>query len=281
MLGYAEEELLQLRMQDITHPEDLPANLVQFHELVAGGPDFEVEKRYLRKDGSELWVSNRVNAIRDAAGKPQSVVASSMDVTERKRAEQALRESEARKAAMLNASLDGIITIEQNGRILEFNPAAERIFGYRRDEVVGKEMATLIVPPALQGRHRRGLQRYLATGEGPMLDRRIEMIAMRHDCSEFPVELAIVRRQTFFHVHWLRARYHRACASRGRDESAYAAGAGRGRSQQKGAGRLRSQMASPRGRGSRRIGARDRILQGARARARWRPTCAPRRSRVG
>jgi PAS domain S-box-containing protein len=101
-----------------------------------------------------------------------------------------LRESEARKAAMLNASLDGIITIEQDGRILEFNPAAEQIFGYRRDEVVGKK---LIVPPALQGRRRKSSKRSLVTDEGPMLGRRIEMIAMRRHGSEFPVELTIVR----------------------------------------------------------------------------------------
>ena len=65
---YTEEELPQLRIQDVTHPEDLPANRVQFLALVAGGPDFQVEKRYLRKHGSEVWVCNQVNAIRDVQG---------------------------------------------------------------------------------------------------------------------------------------------------------------------------------------------------------------------
>lgn len=103
----------------------------------------------------------------------------------------ALRRSEARKAAILDSALDCILTIDHEGRITEFNPAAERTFGYRRDDVVGKELADIIIPPSLRERHRRGLARYLATGEGRVLGKRVEMTAIRADGSEFPVELAI------------------------------------------------------------------------------------------
>ncbi|MDQ4130672.1 MAG: SpoIIE family protein phosphatase [Actinomycetota bacterium] len=112
---------------------------------------------------------------------------------ERRRAEEAVRESEARKSAVLESALDGVITIDHRGRILEFNPAAERIFGYRRADAVGKVMADLIIPPFLRERHHRGLAHYLRTGEGPLLDKRIEITGMRADGSEFPVELAITR----------------------------------------------------------------------------------------
>jgi PAS domain S-box-containing protein len=111
---------------------------------------------------------------------------------ERKRAEEGLRRSEARKAAILDAALDCIITIDHEERILEFNPAAERAFGYPRDAVLGRKMGELIIPPGYREAHRRGLRRYLDTGEGPVLGRRIEMPALRADGTEFPAEISIV-----------------------------------------------------------------------------------------
>ena len=105
----------------------------------------------------------------------------------------ALGRSEARKAAILDSALDCIVTIDHEGRITEFNPAAERAFGYGRDEVMGKQLAGIIIPPSLREEHQRGLARYLAAGEGRVFGRRLEMTAVRADGSEFPVELAITR----------------------------------------------------------------------------------------
>lgn len=102
-----------------------------------------------------------------------------------------LSESEEREAAILYASLDAVITIDHQGRVLEFNPAAQKIFGYDRAEVLSREMSQLIIPPALRERHRTGLAKYLATGEGPVLGKRIELTGMRADGTEFPVELTI------------------------------------------------------------------------------------------
>jgi PAS domain S-box-containing protein len=112
---------------------------------------------------------------------------------ERGRAEEAARERETRHAGILDSALDCIITIDDGGRVLEFNVAAERTFGYRADHIVGHEMAELIVPPSLRERHRRGFARYLETGDAHLLDRRIEIVGMRADGSEFPVELTITR----------------------------------------------------------------------------------------
>lgn len=104
-----------------------------------------------------------------------------------------LRESEARRAAILDAALDSVIAMDRQGRIVDFNPSAERTFGYRRDEVIGKTLAETIVPPSLRESHRRGLARYLETGDGPVLGRRIELTGLRKDGTEFPVELSITR----------------------------------------------------------------------------------------
>jgi two-component system, cell cycle sensor histidine kinase and response regulator CckA len=98
---------------------------------------------------------------------------------------------EAVNRAMLTTALDCIITMDAAGKIREFNPAAERVFGFSRKEAIGKELAELIIPPALRESHRRGLAHYLQTGEGPVLGRRIEINALRADGSEILVELAI------------------------------------------------------------------------------------------
>ena len=111
----------------------------------------------------------------------------------RKLAGRAVEESERRKTAILEGALDAIITIDYEGRVLEFNPAAERLFGLSVSEAVGREMAELIIPPRLRDKHREGMARYLVTGEARVLNRRLEMPAHRSDGKEFPVELTIAR----------------------------------------------------------------------------------------
>src|SRR4051812_48505862 len=93
--------------------------------------------------------------------------------------------------ALLNSALDCLISMDADGRILEFNPAAERTFGHKRDQVIGQELASLIIPPGFRERHREGLRHYLETGEGPVLGHRLEAKALRADGSEILVELAI------------------------------------------------------------------------------------------
>jgi two-component system CheB/CheR fusion protein len=93
--------------------------------------------------------------------------------------------------ALLDSALDCIISMDATGHVLEFNPAAERVFGYTRDQAVGQELASLIIPPAMRDLHRAGLRRYLETGEGPVLGKRIEITGVRADGSEILVELAI------------------------------------------------------------------------------------------
>ncbi len=112
-------------------------------------------------------------------------------LAERTRVERERATSEALKDAILQSALDCIVTINRQGCIVEWNPAAARTFGYPRDVAIGQDLADLIIPPALRGVHRRGMARYFATGKGPMLNRRIESRALRADGTEFPVEIAI------------------------------------------------------------------------------------------
>jgi PAS domain S-box-containing protein len=115
------------------------------------------------------------------------------EIAERQRAEAAVRISESLTAAILESALDAIITIDSGGRIVEFNPAAERTFGYSRAEAIGKFMAELIIPAAWREAHARGLANYLSTGKGSVLGKRLELTAMRRDGSAFPCELTVTQ----------------------------------------------------------------------------------------
>lgn len=99
--------------------------------------------------------------------------------------------SNARFGAVMESALDSIVIMNSKGRVEEFNPAAEKMFGYARDETIGREMAELIIPPEYREMHRKGLRKYLETGEGRVIGRRVEVEGMRADGSAFDVELAI------------------------------------------------------------------------------------------
>jgi PAS domain S-box-containing protein len=131
--------------------------------------------------------------LRDESGNIVKWYGTNVDIEDRKRAEEELRRSEARKTAILGSAIDCIVTIDHEGRITEFNPPAEHTFGYRRGQVVGRHLADVIIPPSLRDLHRLGFARYLATGEAKVLGKRLEMTAVRADGSEFPVELSISR----------------------------------------------------------------------------------------
>jgi PAS domain S-box-containing protein len=194
LLGYREDEIVGQSADRFFTPEDRAAD-VPLHEMrkaLEMGRS-EDDRWHLRKDNSRFWVSGVLTLLRDKDGTLCGFAKIMRDQTEWKRVEERLRQSEERKAAILQTALDCIITMDHEGKVIEFNPAAEKMFGYRREQVIGRELSDLIIPPSLRERHRLGLAHYLATGEGPVLNRRIEMPALRADGVEFPIELAITR----------------------------------------------------------------------------------------
>jgi PAS domain S-box-containing protein len=100
---------------------------------------------------------------------------------------------QARQRAMLDAALDAVVSIDRSARVTYVNSAFERIFGYRAREVMGRELAEVIVPPALREAQRQEFARYLATGQERALGQRFEVTAMRADGSQFPVEVTVTR----------------------------------------------------------------------------------------
>jgi PAS domain S-box-containing protein len=192
ILGRPEEELVGLTWQEVTHPEDRRAQEAFERALVKGAqPSYQIEKRYVRPDGSEIWAVMGRSVVADQAGQPLYLISQVMDITDRKRVEQALRAREEETRRILETAQDAFVAMDREGRILGWNRQAEAIFGWPRDEALGRPMAETLIPERLRGDHHRGLERFLATGEGPVLEKRLELSALRRDGTEFPVEITI------------------------------------------------------------------------------------------
>ena len=192
ILGRSEEELVGLTWQEVTHPEDRRAQEAFERALVRGTqPSYQLEKRYLRPDGTEIWAVMGRSTVRDPAGQPLYLISQVMDITDRKRVERALLAREEETRRILETAQDAFVAMDREGRIVGWNRQAEKIFGWPRDEALGRLVADTLVPPRLREDHLGGLKRFLATGEGPVLDKRLELSAVRRDGTEFPVEITI------------------------------------------------------------------------------------------
>ncbi|WP_421121370.1 PAS domain S-box protein [Aquihabitans daechungensis] len=191
--GYSAQEMIGRNLAALV-PDDLYDDVQAVLDRIGRGeviPPYE--SRRIHQDGRTLHVSISVSPVRDRVGTIVGASAAARDITATKKVQDALQASNALNAAIIEASLDCIVTMDDQGRIVEFSPSAERLFGYSRAEAVGQVMAELMIPPALRQAHTEGLAHYLATGEGPILGRRVQQTAMRRDGTEFPIELAISR----------------------------------------------------------------------------------------
>jgi PAS domain S-box-containing protein len=145
----------------------------------------------LTKDGRERWVADSSVEIPDAAGRAVRSIGILQDLTERRRAEEALLQSETRTRQIVDTALDAVITIDREGIVTGWNARAETIFGWSRADALGSRLSALVIPEELRGAHETGIKHYLETGEGPLLGRRVEMTAQRRGGEKFPVELSI------------------------------------------------------------------------------------------
>jgi len=181
MYGYAREELVGKNPSPIVTSENAERFRTFVAEVSAGRP-YRTESLAMRRDGSTFYVEAHGSLV-TYRGSPH-ILSVVRDITERKA-------GEARLRATVEAALESIIIMDERGEITEFNPAAERCFGLRRADVLGRQLADVLIPERFREGHRRGLARYLETGSGPFVGRRIEVVAQRGDGSEFPAELAI------------------------------------------------------------------------------------------
>jgi len=190
LLGFEAHDARLLTVYDFDagDREELAAAI---HRLLEQKLPIQLERQYRRTDGSLLDVTLNMSALTHGAS--DTLCGAVRDVTEYKRAQQALLDSDTRKAAIVEAAFDCIITLDADARITEFNPAAEQTFGCTRAVAVGQDVVDLIVPPGARERYHAGLAQSLAHGESTIIGHRIEATAMRADGTEFPAELAIAR----------------------------------------------------------------------------------------
>jgi diguanylate cyclase (GGDEF)-like protein/PAS domain S-box-containing protein len=208
MLGYTPEELQRLTFQQITYPADLDLDLDQLERMRAGDLDqYQLEKRYIRKDGALLWINLDVSAKYNEDGKLEYFISVIKDISAQKQAEAALSalhaDLEARVAArtrelherelelrsVIENANDAYIGLDQAGIVTVWNRAAEQTFGYSAVEAIGQALDDLIIPDGMVSAHRNGMQRYVASGVSTVLGKRLELPAVRKDGSSLIVEV--------------------------------------------------------------------------------------------
>jgi PAS domain S-box-containing protein len=191
MYGHRAEEAVG-RGLDLIVPTDRRSQFDSMHARVAGGeavPTFETER--VTKDGVLLDVALTVSPIRDATGAVVGLSDVGRDISESRRAAAALHASEAHKTAILSSARDAIITIDHQGRIHEFNPAAERMFGHQASTVIGRALVDVILPQEDRPRHVAELAQCIATGDAPYPGLRRHLTMLRADGSRFPTEVSL------------------------------------------------------------------------------------------
>lgn len=168
IVGYPEDELRQLTFQDITHPEDLESDLEQLRALIRGeGNHYMMEKRYLRKDGREVAVQLDVTAVRDAQGVPQSFMSQIQDITERRRAREALFAEKWLAQETLASIAEGVIRTDTQGRVTLANREALRLLDSTDADLLGRSLASTLLPQLRQSGASiaPALQRVLQDGQ--------------------------------------------------------------------------------------------------------------------
>jgi PAS domain S-box-containing protein len=178
------------RFGDIVHPEDRP-RWDALGDRLQAGQSAQEEYRIVRPDGTVCWVRDSVSVSRGSDGRSLRLNGVLADVTERRQAEERLRLREERFRLILDSAHEAFVGMDAGGLIVDWNRLAEATFGWSRAEALGRPLAATIIPPPYREAHQRGLERFLATGEGRLLNRRIEITALHRDGHEFPAELAI------------------------------------------------------------------------------------------
>ncbi len=182
MLGYTREECEQKSFQVLTHPEDWPAEAALIEKLKLGEiKSYDLEKRLITKSGKPIWVRLNTALVRDLDGTLLYRTAVVEDITERRQA----AVTTARLAAIVQSSADAKISLSLDSKIETWNPAAERMFGYTADEVIGKS-PSILCPPELQEQQADILQRALAGQTST-----IETVRLRKDGTAIDVSLRL------------------------------------------------------------------------------------------
>jgi PAS domain S-box-containing protein len=188
LYGYDRTEFLALEGQ-VLMPADNAEHFEKFANYALDGTNFKERATNRRKDGTTF--SAEVHGVHMLYQGEPHLLTIVRDISEQVAQENALISSSSRLRATLESALDCVICMDANGCIIEFNHSAELTFGYQRQQVMGRQLADILIPERFRARHREGLARFVKQGDSRVLGRRIEVTAQRCDGSEFCAELAI------------------------------------------------------------------------------------------
>ena len=189
--GYSLEELKgQNASKLLLSPEDRK-QMMQNNEDRKKGKSSVYEIAIKTKTGNQKWVIISGAANFDKHGNQIGSIGIHLDITQQRELSQQYAFQESKLRNLFEVSLDGLISIDQNGDIIEWNPQAEKIFGYAKEEILGKKLSNTIIPHSFKKAHDEGMNHFHRTGEGPVLNKRIEITALRKGGEEFAIELTI------------------------------------------------------------------------------------------
>ncbi|MDO9010628.1 MAG: PAS domain S-box protein [Gallionella sp.] len=190
-LGIASGEI-QGRSDFDFYPQELAEKYrADDQRLLAADQSEDIEETYLQ-DGQERWVHTVKTPMRDEKGEPTGILGIFWDVTKTRKTEQALRQSEAFLRATAETARDAIITLDgKSGAITAWNHAAEAIFGYSKEEVIGRVLHEILTPPRFREASRVGMAHFATTGEGGAVGKTLELVAVHKNGTEFPIELSL------------------------------------------------------------------------------------------
>jgi PAS domain S-box-containing protein len=151
-----------------------------------------VEHRIITPSGELKVLEERWKITYNDQEEPLLAIGICQDITERKKSEEDIRDSEEKRRLIMSGALDAIICIDTNGTVTFWNPQAEVIFGWKEAEVLKKDLAELIIPQSFRKYHNEGIEHYLKTGEGKVLNILLELSAIKRSGEEFPIELTVI-----------------------------------------------------------------------------------------
>jgi diguanylate cyclase (GGDEF)-like protein/PAS domain S-box-containing protein len=173
------------------HPDDRERVQAAIGDALTDGEGFRFDERIVRPDGRIRTLASRGHVHHDPQGRPLRMIGICQDVTESRHAERALRDSEERARLIVDAASDAFIATDERDVVTDWNARAQALFGWTRSEAVGRRLADLVVPPRHHARHRTMIERYLASGEAPWRNQRLQRDGLHRDGHEFPIELSI------------------------------------------------------------------------------------------
>lgn len=185
-LGVPVDELLAKPYLEFVHPDDRRRTAAEADKLMKGTVTHAFENRYRCKDGSFKWLLWNAIAVPDES----RIYAAARDISDRKEADERIQESENRLRSVLHSASDAVILADDRGLIIDWNLAAQRIFGYAQSEVV-RQPLTLLIPERYREAHAEGLERLRRGGESRVIGKTVELHGVRKDGAEFPLELSL------------------------------------------------------------------------------------------